>query len=202
MFLRLGLETQAYHTAADTDRLAVMEAPTIAVYRACLARIFGFESVVEAALATALDPAIARTRAKAHWLHRDLEALGMTAAELDMLPRCPVRLTSPTHALGWLFVVERHTLLAGLIRRQLEHRFGGALPASYLAAYGETPGARFRALGEALDEHASHEPLRPGLVVAAATEAFRCQRQWYGASLRESPIALLGVASERSSLSS
>ena len=202
MFLRLGLETQPHHTTADTDRLAMMEATTVAEYRAALARIYGFESVVETALARMLEPAIARARSKTDWLRRDLEALGTSAAELDVLPRCTVKLTSPTHALGWLFVVERHTLLAGLIRRHLEQQLGAGLPTTYLAAYGETPGARFRALGETLDEHAAHEPVRPTRIVAAAIEAFRCQHQWYASAPRESSVQSLGTAPDRSSLSS
>jgi heme oxygenase len=202
MFLRLGLETQPHHTVADTDRLAMMEATTVADYRAALARIYGFESVVETALASLLEPAIARARSKTDWLRRDLETLGISTSELDVLPRCTVRLASSTQALGWLFVVERHTLLAGLIRRHLEQQLGTGLPTTYLAAYGETPGARFRALGEALDEHAAHEPVRPTRIVAAALEAFRCQHQWYASAPRESALQVRGTAPDRSSLSS
>jgi len=181
MLLRLGLETQQHHAVADADRIAVMEASSPADYRAQLARILGFEAPVESALAHLLEAALLRERTKAHWLRRDLMALGLEAQAVECIPRYPARITSIAQALGWLFVIERHTLMSGLIRRQLEHRFDQLLcgATSYLAACGDTPGARFRSLCEALDEHGSQHATHPTLIVAAACEAFRAQRQWY-----------------------
>jgi heme oxygenase len=206
MLIRLGLETQQHHAVADADRIALMEAPSPADYRSHLARIHGFEASVEFALGQLLDPALLRDRCKAHWLRRDLLALGMHPEAIDCLPHHTVRLTSVTQALGWLFVIERHILVSGLIRRQLEHRFGGAVAdaTSYLAAYADTPGARFRSLCSALDEHAGHHATFPTLIVAAASEAFRAQRLWYlaAASERETRIESVGFAADRSSLPS
>ena len=179
MLLRLGLETQQHHAVADSDRIALMDVASPRDYRLQLARIFGFEVPVEAALAPWLDSAIVRERAKAHWLRRDLTLLGLTSDDLDRAPQCSVRITSVTQALGWLWVLERHTLVSGLIRRQLVHRFGAELPASYLAAYADGPGARFRSLCEEIDLHASQQASNPTLLVGAASEAFRHQRQWY-----------------------
>jgi heme oxygenase len=160
-----------------------MEVESVAEYRARLARILGFEAAVEGAVAAVLDATVIRGRMKAHWLRRDLHVLGMTAAELECLPYWPTRFASMIQALGWLYVIERQTLLAGLIRRQLEHRFAELHAAtSYLSAYGDTPGARFRSLCMTIDEYAAREPRHPTLIVAAASEAFRCQRQWYGAT--------------------
>jgi len=180
MLLRLGFETQQHHATADSDRIALMEVPSPADYRAQLARILGFEGAVEAAI-TPLLPSVIRARTKAHWLRRDLHELGLTTADVDMIPHCAVRIHSVTQALGWLFVIERHTLVSGLIRRQLEHRFGAALndATSYLGAYGDSPGARFRSLCEVLDGYGAQQAMNPTLVVAAAGEAFRAQRQWY-----------------------
>jgi heme oxygenase len=204
MLLRLGLETQQHHATADADRIALMEVPAPAEYRAQLARIFGFEASVEAALAATLEPAVIRERAKAHWLRRDLVALGLSTPELDYLPRCSVRFTSEAQALGWLFVLERHTLLSGLIRRQLEHRFAAELSAgmTYLSAYGDAPGARFRSLCETLGDYATQQAAHPTLIVAGACEAFRAQRQWYLTPEREERIESVGFAPDRSSLTS
>lgn len=187
MLVRLGLETRQYHAGADADRLVLMDADTIAVYRAHLARIFGFESRVEEALAEVCEPALARAHARTHWLRRDLHALGMDAAELARLPRCAVRIRSVTQALGWMFVIERHGLLSGLILRHLEARLdlGGA--SSYLVAHAEQPGARLRALCTAIDEHAAQHAMHPTLVAAAAGEAFRWQRHWYGVARDAEP---------------
>jgi heme oxygenase len=201
MLLRLGLETHPHHAAADEDRLALMDAASLADYRAQLARIYGFEAGVEVALEPMLE---IRERAKAHRLRHDLLALGMTETGIDTLPRCTVRLASPTHALGWLFVIERHTLVAGLIRRQLEHRWGSAIAhaTSYLGAYGDSPGARFRSLCATLDDHAQQMPAYATLISAAASDAFRCQRQWYlgSAAERENAPRAVGIADERSTL--
>ena len=206
MLLRLGLETQQHHAVADADRIALMEAASPADYRAHLARIHGFEAPVEQALTSILDAHIVRERTKAHWLRRDLHALGMTTADVDYVPQCTVRIASETQALGWLFVLERQTLLAGLIRRQLEHRFGAEVgdATSYLSAYGDSPGARFRSLCEVLDQYAAEQAVNPTLIVAGASEAFRCQRQWYvaTASERDSHIEVAGFAADRSSLPS
>jgi heme oxygenase len=203
MLLRLGLETHQHQSAADEDRLALMDASSAADYCAQLARIYGFEAAVETALSGVVDM---REREKAHRLRRDLNALGMDDSRIDALPRCGVRFASLTHALGWLFVIERHTLLAGLIRRQLEHRYSSevASATSYLAAYGDTPGARFRSLCAMLDGHAAQAPSYPTLIVAAANEAFRCQRQWYLAcgAEREPVRKPVGIGTERSTLNS
>lgn len=183
MLVRLGLETRHYHAGADADRLVLMDADTRPGYRALLARIFGFEHPVEQALAGVCAPALARRYARTHWLRRDLYALGMRPSELDCVPRCAVRITSVTQALGWMFVLERHGLLSGLILRHLEQRLDldldldGAV--SYLAAHAEQPGARVRALCTQIDEHAAQHAMYPTLVVAAAGEAFRWQRHWY-----------------------
>ena len=187
MLIRLGLETQQHHAVADADRIALMEAPSPLAYRANLAHIFGFEAPIETALAHVLDATVLRDRVKAHWLRRDLAALGLSPSEIECLPHHPVRFTSVAQALGWLFVIERHALLSGLIRRELEHRLGGAIgdATSYLAAYGDAPGARFRSLCAALDIYAAQHASYPTLIVAAASEAFRAQRQWYLATNRE-----------------
>ena len=202
MLLRLELETRQHHAAADEDRLALMDVGSAADYRVQLARIYGFEAAVELALADLLE---IRERAKAHRLRRDLLALGMTEPAVATLPRCAVRLASATHALGWLFVLERHTLTAGLIRRQLEHRCSTEIASatSYLATYGETPGARFRSLCASLDDHAQQQPSYATLIVAGASEAFRCQRQWYlGARRdRESKPRPVGSVCDRSTQS-
>jgi heme oxygenase len=182
MLVRMAIETTAHHAYADGDRLALMDARTREQYRSLLARVFGFESVVEAAVARIrdLDPHLMRGFLKTPRLRTDLRALGMGSHEIELLPTAniaPIR-TIP-HALGWMFVLERHTLLAGLVRRHLTR----ALPeeieiaSSYLSAHGETPGARFRSFGDALAMYGRR--YMPASIVAAAAEGFRAQRQWY-----------------------
>lgn len=182
MLVRVALETRTHHAAADEDRLTALDVETVDTYRAFLTRIYGIEVEVEAALAkvTDLDAAFVRDRAKAARLQQDLVVLGMTPDDIIPLPKVStITIRSAAQALGWMFVLERHALLSGLIRRHVVRALGDdILPAtSYLAAYGDTPGARFRAFGAALCAYAHTHA--PASIVLAANEAFRAQRQWY-----------------------
>jgi heme oxygenase len=182
MLVRLALETRDHHAQADEDRLAALQIRTTDEYRVFLGRVFGFEVRVEQELARLEDEdaVLVRSGMRAVRLHDDLAALGMTRDEIAMLPRSGhVRIPSWSHAFGWLFVLERHALLSGLIRRHLLHAIGrDVAPAcSYLAMYGETPGARFRDFGRAVSAYAARH--RPSTVVAAAVDAFRAERHWY-----------------------
>jgi heme oxygenase len=180
MLVRVMLETRSHHARADEDRLALVDRRTTAAYRAFLARIYGFEAPYEVALAsTRLSPDLLGPRLKAERLLADLVRLGATPEYLARLPRCPIRpfVTEP-EAFGWLFAVERNTLLHGQLYRhvatwlpELDHLYLGAYP---------SPGARMRELGEALDR-ACITPLVPDRICAAAREAFRWQHQWFDA---------------------
>lgn len=202
MLVRLGLETQQYHAGADADRLVLMDADTRVAYRGLLARIFAFENPVEEALAAVCAPALTQPHARTHWLRRDLYALGLRPRDLDRLAHCAVRITSVTQALGWMFVLERHGLISGLILRHLEQRLDLDGASSYLVAQAEQPGARLRALCAAIDEHAAQHAMYPTLVVAAAGEAFRWQRHWYLVHDAEGEIGadVVSVRGERSRL--
>ena len=183
MLVRLGLETSIHHAQADEDRLAAMDVKTRAEYRAFLGLAYGFESSVEHAVwrTTELDGDVLRDRKKAARLRDDLQVLGLSASEIEDLPRAAVTIHSVAQALGWLFVIERHTLLSGLIKRHLHRALGDGVGGAfaYLSAYGDTPGARFRSLGEQLGRYAETCP--PAAIVSGAKEAFRAQRQWYRA---------------------
>lgn len=183
MLVRLALDTRAHHTAADEHRLTLMEAACTSDYRRYLGRIYGFESAVEAGLHS--HPALERLlpgRFRRHHLHHDLLGLGLTSADIERLPVCSLPpIPTLSHALGWLFVVERHTLIAGLLSRQLTRALSGEppVPMAYLISSSTTPGRRLRELGDALAAHAKHDHRAPVTMVRAAAEGFRCQRQWY-----------------------
>jgi heme oxygenase len=182
MLLRVALETANHHAYADGDRLALMDAGSRADYQSFLARVLGFESVVEEAVTRVhdLDPLLMRGFLKTSRLRKDLRALGATPHDIEVLPSASVGvIRTVPQALGWMFVLERHTLLAGLVRRHLTRSLPLEIEtaSNYLTAQGDTPGARFRAFGDALASYGRRYP--PASIVAAAGEAFRAQRQWY-----------------------
>lgn len=183
MLVRVMLETRTYHARADEDRLVLLDRRTVAGYRSALARIYGFEAPYEAALAAARVPGeLVAPRLKVERLLADLRELGASAAHVARLPRCPIRpFHSVAEALGWLFAVERNTLLHGQLHRDAAAWIPGCTHA-YLGAY-DSPGARMRELGELLDS-ACLAPATPDRICASAREAFRWQHQWFDAGDR------------------
>lgn len=179
MLVRIALETSIHQAPADEDRLGGLDVQTERDYRAMLVRIHGFEAPAEAGIAAVkgLDPELVKDRARIGKLQQDLRALGLPPEQIATLPRATVNIRSIPQALGWMFVLERHTLIAGLVRRHIARTLGEDAPLGYLTAYGETPGARFRAFGTSLSAQAHVHA--PAAIVSAANEAFRAQRQWY-----------------------
>src|SRR5262245_27053134 len=116
MLMQLNIETRVHHSAIDSTWLDVMSPHLAAThYTRLLARAYGFEAPLEAALAytrglgTLID---LRERARAGLLAQDLLALGLSPAQVTDLPQCtelaPFR--SAFEALGWMYVAERATL--------------------------------------------------------------------------------------------
>src|SRR6185436_4122506 len=148
--------------------------------RAFLLRVFGFEAPIEDAVGHLrhLELRFLRDRARVPLLRQDLLGLGFSERQLAEAPRATaISIRTVPDPLGWFFVLERQTLLAGLLRRQLQQKLGSATPLAYLGAYGDTPGARLRELGTRLGNLAHVHP--PGAIVDAANAAFRAQRHWY-----------------------
>lgn len=179
---RLGSLTASYHATADAHRLALMDVGSVAQYRAFLERIYGFESAVELAASSvpAVVDAAAGSRARIARLHQDLLALGLTENCISTLPRATIELRDAGAALGYLFVIERHTLLAGLIRRHLAPRLRDAFPIAraYLDAHTEG-GRHLREFGDALTASLTRKEARPDAILAAARRGFEVQQQWY-----------------------
>ncbi len=183
MLIRLALETRPHHVAADETRLRLMDVRSRAEYRAELVRIYGFEAAVESALLRVkdLDGQLVRDRLRTDRLRDDLVALGVTPEVVDWLPVArSIPISSASQALGWLYVMERHTLVAGLLRRHIQRMLGKDLcgAVSYLTV--ASPGNRIRELGEAIGRQANERT--PASIIAAAHEAFRAQRQWLNAN--------------------
>lgn len=190
MLLRMALETAPYQHAADDDRLSVMEAKSLDDYRTWLSAVYGFELKVEQAIARVveLDTAMLRERLKMGRLREDLASLGLSPTQISRLPTATnISLATAPQALGWMFVVERQSLMNGIIMRHLVHELGDAArnACRYLSAYGEHPGTKFRELGELLNASAKRHSAN--VIIAAANDAFRAQRQWYLTAMMTAP---------------
>lgn len=195
MLLRLGLETGPHHAAADEDRLSGMDVKNLDEYRGFLARVYGFEVPVEEAVARVLGEStpVVRLHARAERLRQDLRALGFEREQIDHVPTCSPYIRTVPQAAGWLFVVVRHTLVAGLLKREIVRRLGREVHTAmaYLDSSSERPGGHFRALGDALCSYAAQGS--PNAIVAAAHEAFRAQHQWYVAMKKVEDLRLRGA---------
>lgn len=188
ILLRLGLETVAYQGPADEDRLSALSVRTVDGYRALLVRILGFESSVERIVLRMkeLERSFIEDRLRSMHLREDLRALGLLDPDIASATNAAtLTIETAAHALGWLFVLERQMLVSGLILRQLLHVLGGdAL--KYWSAYGDRPGAKFRAFAEGLSKHAKRHD--PKLIVGGAIDGFRMQRQWYRTAPAPKPL--------------
>jgi len=184
MLTRLDRETRPLHHGADAGwRDLLVNDVTETEYGAQLARIYGFEGPLEAALA--YTPNIApvvdvKRRMRAGLIALDLTALHIQASQIAKLSVAAIApFADVADALGWMYVVERATPLHSIVRdhvlRRLPHL---ANAATYLAAYETSIGSRWLELGAALDRVA-HRPGGSDRILAGAFEGFLCATAWY-----------------------
>lgn len=176
---------------ADRARLAVLDARSLTSYRSALGRIYGFEAAVECQVSgiKGLEVALHGARARLARLHQDLTALGLDHAAIAALPQASVTIRDTSDALGWLYVIERHVLLAGLIRRSLLTTCPAAVHAM---AYFETHadgGMRLRDFGDIVRSAFTHRHARADLLVSSARRAFDAQHHWYARIQKRGTLA-------------
>jgi heme oxygenase len=184
MLMRLNMETRRDHARADQPWLELLGTDvTRARYLDQLVAVYGFEAPFEAAIA--LTPGLGdglqlRQRSRSGLIVQDLLALGLTPSRIARLPQCDlvVPFRDAAEALGWMYVVERATLLHDAVRRYLEDRLQLAGAYGYLSAYDGIAGARWQELGRALDDAAA-AAAAPEHIVAATRSAFACHRNWF-----------------------
>lgn len=184
MLTRLNLETRAQHPEADYPWLELMSIDaTRWRYVDQLVATYGFEAPVEAALQ--LTPQLfevieLRRRSRSGFIVEDLLALGLTPSKIARLPQCRhiVPFRDPAEAFGWMYVLERATLLHESVRMHIASRMPTVSGWSYLSAYQNVASQRWMDFGRALDDYAV-TPASAEHVVAAARAAFTCQRDWF-----------------------
>jgi heme oxygenase len=185
MLAKLNMETRPYHGDLDGRWLDLL-IPHLSrtLYLEQLIRVFGFESAVEAALA--YTPGFAglialRDWARSSFIAKDLMTLGLGAGTVAQLPQCLVApFAEPCEALGWMYVLERATLLHDGLRQHVEDR----LPKSpyvcaYLAANEGKDIARWNEFGELLERAAERQSGASEQIVRAAQDGCRRATEWY-----------------------
>ncbi len=182
---RLNMATRHWHADVDAPWLELLR-PTVrrADYIAQLVRAYGFLAPFESA--SRYTPGIGRTLdfqqlTRAGLIAHDLLALGLSPAQVATIPQCHsiVTFKDVPDALGWMYLVERSTLLHDGIRRRLvatiPHVEGAC---TYLDAYHGNAADHWHAFGRVL-ERAGAKPETANAIVAAATDAFACAKRWF-----------------------
>ena len=150
-------------------------------YAALLRTFLGFYRPLERALESiggleeagyALAP-----RRKTPWLQADLEALGMSQADVAALPDCLTlpRLDGPACAPGCLYVLEGSTLGGRHITSLMRNSAVPAGARRFFAGYGPETGARWKEFIAWLEAEAE---AGGAVIIAAAQETFADMERW------------------------
>jgi heme oxygenase len=178
---RLKLETAAEHAAVEQAVGIMHPELSLPEYQEYLEKTFGFYLPVEQSLRAmgvwrALDLA-EEERTKLGCLARDLRLLGQE--DLGRLAVCgvPPVLSGIAEAVGCAYVLEGSTLGGRLISRHVQHRFGPAIPRSFLECYASQTGERWQAFRAAVLRFATTGE-RESRVLSGAQETFRSFTRW------------------------
>jgi heme oxygenase len=202
---RLNSETLAFH--ADMDDavwIGLLGGElTLTRYVNRLMAVYGFESPIESALAyTPRLGAIIelRNRARSGLIAQDLIALGFSTSQVAQLPLCPIApFAEPAEALGWMYVVQRSTLLHERTKRHIDARLPHLTRGTaYLSATDGRVSAGWNELGSILDT-VIRDQLTADRVVRGAQDAFRRALEWFH-SPEWKPAAAVDYSSRASAI--
>lgn len=181
---RLDLETRVYHRDADAPWLSLLSPSlTPARYAAQLARTYGFEAALEAALIhTPLVASLVELRPRARLLAQDLFALDY--ARFGALPRALIApFATVSEACGWLYASERSTHMFPMVAGHVLATLPQLTNAVSFLDDSEGP-ARREQLGAVFDQVA-YTPRIANQIISAAHDAFRALTAWYSAPANE-----------------
>ena len=180
--VRLNVATRRWHPAADAPWQRMLR-PTVtrADYLDHLLRSYGVIAPFESAckytpgLARVID---FRELTRAGLIAQDLLSLGLTPSQVSAVAQCDS--ITPFHdvpeALGWLYVIERPTLLHNRLRRHLCWRMPELSNAcAYMT---DRDGEQWARLGRTLDQ-LGDDAESTNAIIAAARTAFETSARWF-----------------------
>lgn len=178
---RLNASTRQFHAQVDEPWLGLLR-PDVGIpdYLTVLVRTYGLVAPFESAckytpgLAQIVDM---RHLMRAGLIAQDLIALGIAPAQVSTIETCPAitMFMSLHEALGWLYVIERSTLLQDGIRRHLlRHVPQIEQASSFLRSYDDGHWSIFSQVVNAAGTNleALHE------IITASLSAFEIASRW------------------------
>jgi heme oxygenase len=183
--VKLNLATRQWHAAVDDGWLDLLR-PTVTVadYLSQLVRTYGLVAPFEGACR--YTPGFSRLVEygqlnRAGLIAHDLLALNVSASQLANVPICAsiTVFNSVAEALGWLYVVERTTLLADGLTRHIHHVLPQVANATiYLDTFAKRSTEHWQQFGREIDR-ALADPQVSEETVAAACSAFQLAQTWF-----------------------
>jgi len=181
----LRRETTPYHDEVERRVDIVGRLGSWVGYVDLLTRLYGFYEPFEAELSCVVThwglPFDAEARQKSPLIARDLRAMGFSPTAIDGLPRLTriPRPTSPSAALGCLYVTEGATLGGQVIARHVEHGLGlgPRSGASFFRGYGAHTGSRWRTFCSVLASECG-STVAEQAIVAGAIDTFLAYDRW------------------------
>ena len=184
LLVRLNMSTRHCHAEVDEPWLELLrESVSRADYLGQLVRTYGFVAPFESACM--YTPGLTRVLdvyqlTRAGLIAQDLLALGLSASQIASIPQCGAITTfrDVAEALGWIYVVERSTLLhEGVHRHVVAELPEVAIASSYLTAYEGRAGERWSMFGRQVDRIGSR-PEVADEIISSAHVGFACAKQW------------------------
>jgi heme oxygenase len=178
---QLRTATDTRHKALEARLPLTQPQLDLDTYRTIIEAYYGFHAPLQRAIERLLAPrGIDPAREKIPALIKDLRALGLTAAQIDALPRCTdlPPLDSAAQLLGVMYVMEGATLGGQVLRRIIADRLGIGADSGgeFLDVYGRDTGRLWKAFLQQLAEF--DEPLQHPELVRSACLTFDCFQTW------------------------
>ncbi len=185
LLAQLKAQTADCHTALEDSMDVFRRVRTVEDYREVVRKFYTLYEPMEAKLSRAADWTAAgwdfEGRRKTSWLRDDLQALGVSAAELAGWQRAPEPGVAEDFgaAVGCLYVIEGSTLGGQVIAKQLLEPLGITTErgGKFFRAYGAETGRRWREFAQWAEQQAAQTPLEAA-AVRGARQTFEEFARW------------------------